>query len=69
MPTFDFQCKQCGHKFEELVSLGRVDELRCPNCGSGELARVYEGRWQCGGTGGGGQCTGNCATCPGCGNH
>ena len=35
MPLFEFKCKKCGKKFEELVmSSTRDEEINCPYCGS-----------------------------------
>ena len=34
MPTIEFECKQCGHKFKRLVFKGDNDlESYCPSCG------------------------------------
>lgn len=70
MPTFDFHCKDCGNKFEELVLLSQMDKLKCPKCGGSCLERVYEGRWMGGaGTSKCDGCSGNCASCKGCSHH
>ncbi|HLJ03475.1 MAG TPA: zinc ribbon domain-containing protein [Solirubrobacteraceae bacterium] len=38
MPLYDFRCRQCGERFEELVP---VQELpACPRCGSPEPERL-----------------------------
>ena len=31
MPLYEFKCRACGHRFEELVRLGETPE--CPKCG------------------------------------
>ena len=46
MPTYEYLCKHCGHAFEELQSITEPPLVRCPNCGTDNLARVV-------GTGGG----------------
>jgi len=35
MPIYEFRCKNCGHKFEELVfsSLSEKNDVVCPRCG------------------------------------
>jgi putative FmdB family regulatory protein len=35
MPIFEFRCKKCNHKFEELVfsSLTDFADIVCPQCG------------------------------------
>lgn len=40
MPIYEYACVPCGKSFEELV-LRRSDEaeIRCPGCGSAEIAR------------------------------
>ena len=40
MPIYEYACDPCGKSFEELV-LRKSDEaeVRCPKCGSGEVAR------------------------------
>ena len=40
MPTYQYQCKKCGHTFEELQSISEPPLLRCPNCHTDNLARV-----------------------------
>jgi putative FmdB family regulatory protein len=39
MPIYEFECEECGSRFEELVSGGRVD-LACPRCGSRRILRL-----------------------------
>ena len=36
MPIFEFRCKNCNKKFEELVFSASfdVDEIICPDCGT-----------------------------------
>jgi putative FmdB family regulatory protein len=35
MPIFEFKCKNCNHKFEELVFSALTDSsnITCPECG------------------------------------
>ena len=39
MPIYEFECEDCGERFEELVaaSVGAAD---CPSCGSGATRRL-----------------------------
>jgi putative FmdB family regulatory protein len=38
MPLFEFQCLECGARFEKLVrTAGAGPEVTCPKCGGGEL--------------------------------
>jgi len=40
MPIYEFKCRHCGHRFEELCRMGEDGlELRCPACGRRELQR------------------------------
>ena len=35
MPLYEYSCRDCGHSFEVLQSMGeRGDDLRCPACGA-----------------------------------
>lgn len=38
MPIYDFKCRGCGHKFEELVRLGETPD--CPLCNGSDLERL-----------------------------
>jgi putative FmdB family regulatory protein len=39
MPLFEFTCRQCGRRFEALVTVTRPAE--CPGCGSADLEKLY----------------------------
>ena len=39
MPTYDYQCRQCGHTIEVIHSMQESGPERCERCG-GELRRV-----------------------------
>ena len=69
MPTYDYQCRACGHRFELFTSISRREAAACPRCG-GEVVRVYEGKWSMGAkrgqSGGGCACGGSCSGCSGC---
>lgn len=40
MPTYDYQCRQCGHTIEVIHSMQESGPERCERCG-GELRRVF----------------------------
>ena len=40
MPIYEYRCKKCGYKFEELVLPGEEEPKVCPKCG-GELERLF----------------------------
>ena len=39
MPLYDFKCRACGHRFDELVRLGETPE--CPKCHDKEPERLF----------------------------
>lgn len=39
MPIFEFECKQCGARFEELVAA--PGDAACAACGSARTERLY----------------------------
>jgi putative FmdB family regulatory protein len=39
MPLYDFKCRACGHRFEELVRVGEVAE--CPKCHDAAPERLF----------------------------
>ena len=32
MPLYEYQCKQCGHRFERIQSFSAEDVKECPVC-------------------------------------
>ena len=43
MPIYEFECRSCGHRFEELVGshVGvETKDVRCPECGKAEVERL-----------------------------
>lgn len=39
MPIYEFECEECGNRFEELVR-GEAAEVACPSCGSTRARRL-----------------------------
>lgn len=39
MPIYEYQCKDCGHQFEQLV-LPRSPAAECPSCGKRDLEQM-----------------------------
>jgi putative FmdB family regulatory protein len=46
MPTYQYQCKACGHELEDFQSIKEDPLTLCPNCNTHNLVRIM-------GTGGG----------------
>ncbi|GAQ24192.1 MULTISPECIES: zinc ribbon domain-containing protein [Tepidanaerobacter] len=66
MPTFDFECQKCGHRFSEFVSIKDKEKVRCPIC-EGEVKQLFTGFLFTRKNGSGGSscssCSGNCSSC------
>jgi len=41
MPTYDYVCDACGHKFEEMQSFKADPLTMCPKCGQEKLRRLF----------------------------
>ncbi len=39
MPTYDYECQKCGHRFEEFQSMKDKPLTRCPQC-RGKVKRL-----------------------------
>lgn len=42
MPTYEYECKSCGHAFEAFQSMSDVPLKDCPKCGK-EVRRLING--------------------------
>ena len=40
MPTYDYVCDACDHKFELFQSITAEPEKKCPECGKRKLRRL-----------------------------
>lgn len=40
MPTYDYQCDACDHRFELFQSITAEPERKCPECGKRKLRRL-----------------------------
>ena len=43
MPTYDYECKKCGHTFDEFQSMSDDPLTTCPTCGRKSLRRLIGG--------------------------
>jgi putative FmdB family regulatory protein len=41
MPTYDYVCDACDHKFELLQSIKDAPKKKCPECGKSKLRRLF----------------------------
>jgi len=64
MPIFDYVCKNCGNRFEELVKK-YDDTVVCPKCGE-RAERSFCGTMYSATGKPVKKCSGNCKTCGGC---
>ena len=40
MPTYEYECTGCGHRFEEFQSITEAPQRKCPECGALKLRRL-----------------------------
>ncbi len=40
MPTYEYKCNQCEHKFEEFQSITADPIKKCPECGKNKVKRL-----------------------------
>ena len=40
MPTYDYECENCGHQFEQFQSITAKPTKKCPECGKMKLQRL-----------------------------
>ncbi|MDT8297085.1 MAG: zinc ribbon domain-containing protein, partial [Spirochaetaceae bacterium] len=43
MPTYDYECRSCGHSFETFQSMSDDPLKNCPECGTDQLRRLIGG--------------------------
>ncbi|MEM9036495.1 MAG: FmdB family zinc ribbon protein [Actinomycetota bacterium] len=41
MPTYDYRCDACGHRFEMVQSIKDDPITICPNCGAEQVVKVF----------------------------
>lgn len=41
MPIFEYQCDDCGTKFEKLVRSASANGVVCPSCGDSHLTQQF----------------------------
>jgi putative FmdB family regulatory protein len=43
MPTYDYRCGRCDHKFTVLTSISEKDKVICPQCRSRDVNQLFTG--------------------------
>ncbi len=43
MPTYDFRCRGCGHRFTVRVDIKDRHKVTCPSCGGKEVEQLFTG--------------------------
>ena len=41
MPTYEYVCEACGHKFDEIQSFSEAPLKKCPECKKNKLRRLF----------------------------
>jgi putative FmdB family regulatory protein len=41
MPTYDYECDKCGHRFELFQSITENPKRKCPECRKSTLRRLF----------------------------
>lgn len=41
MPTYDYECDACDHKFELFQQMSEAVKKKCPECGKLKLRRLF----------------------------
>ncbi|MEI6045474.1 MAG: zinc ribbon domain-containing protein [Chloroflexota bacterium] len=41
MPTYDYACNECGHRFEKSQSFSDAPLKICPKCSAEALRKIY----------------------------
>ena len=43
MPTYEYECKKCGHHFEQFQNMSDDPLKKCPECGGGVRRLIGKG--------------------------
>ncbi|HHT9132491.1 MAG TPA: FmdB family zinc ribbon protein [Candidatus Tripitaka californicus] len=67
MPIYEFQCNSCTSRFEEyFASSSQSRALKCPQCGSGQVNKVFSVFGMGGSNDNGGSGSGSGSSCGSC---
>lgn len=42
MPVYEYECKQCGSRFDKMQPITAEPLSECVNCGQGPIRRVFQ---------------------------
>jgi putative FmdB family regulatory protein len=40
MPLYEYECSDCGKRFDRLVAASAADDAACPRCGAAKVRRL-----------------------------
>lgn len=40
MPLYEYECRTCEARFDQLTSMSEADAIACPRCGAAEARRL-----------------------------
>src|SRR3989442_8585149 len=43
MPTYEYECDACKHRFDEFQAMSEKPLTKCPECGKKKLRRLFGG--------------------------
>lgn len=43
MPTYDFRCKRCGHRFSVITGINERGKVNCPECKGRDVEQIITG--------------------------
>ena len=40
MPLYEYECRDCGHRFDRLATMAEADVAACPSCAAPQARRL-----------------------------
>jgi len=65
MPIFEFECKNCGNKFDLMIANKDKEKVKCPQCESADIKQLLS--MFATSSGGGAAAPNSCQGCPSAG--
>jgi len=64
MPTYEYECEDCGKEFECIVTRSKRDKIKCTECGSKNVKRLLcAAKFNMGSASTGAQNSNTCTSC------